>query len=173
MIAINLWNFLSQGDLSQDILLRDGDTIVIPKSTIMDAEEATQVAGSNFSPETISVSVAGEVVTPGTLRVKPSTTLNQAILTAGGLRPGRASRKNVDLIRLNPNGTVTRRKLTLDLDQNMSDERNPRLYNNDIVVVNRTGIASANDFLINAIGVPLTIFGGISGFRTLIRPGGN
>lgn len=169
IIAIDLWRFLSQGDQNQDILLRDGDTIVISRATTFDSEEATQIATSNFSPETINVSVVGEVGTPGALRVRPNTTLNQAIMTAGGFRGGRASRKNVDLIRLNPNGTVSRRRMSVDLDQNMNEERNPRLFNNDIVVVNRTFIAGVNDFLINAIGVPLTIFSGISGFRGLIR----
>ncbi|EKQ70208.1 periplasmic protein involved in polysaccharide export [Leptolyngbyaceae cyanobacterium JSC-12] len=170
LIAIDLWRFLKEGDLNQDILLRDGDTIIISKATIQDSEEATQIATSNFSPATISVSVVGEVGNPGTLQVKPTTTLNQAIMAAGGFRGGRASRKNVDLIRLNPNGTVTRRRMSIDLDQNMNEDRNPRLFNNDIVVVNRTFIAGVNDFLINAIGVPLTIFSGISGFRGLVRP---
>ncbi len=170
LIAIDLWRFLKEGDLNQDILLRDGDTIIISKVTIQDSEEATQIATSNFSPATISVSVVGEVGNPGTLQVKPTTTLNQAIMAAGGFRGGRASRKNVDLIRLNPNGTVTRRRMSIDLDQNMNEDRNPRLFNNDIVVVNRTFIAGVNDFLINAIGVPLTIFSGISGFRGLVRP---
>ncbi len=170
IIAINLWKFLSEGDLNQDILLRDGDTILVPKAPALSPEEATQVAVSNFSPATIGVSVVGEVGSPGTLQVKPSTTLNQAIMAAGGFRGGRASRKNVDLIRLNPDGTISRRRLSIDLDQNMNEERNPRLFNNDIVVVNRTFIAGVNDFLVNAIGVPLTIFSGISGFRSLLFP---
>lgn len=169
-IAINLWKFLSEGDLRQDILLRDGDTLIVPKATILDSEEARQVAVSNFSPATISVSIVGEVGNPGTLQVRPDTTLNQAIMASGGFVGGRASRKGVDLIRLNPNGTITRRKIAIDLDQNMNEERNPRLHNNDIVVVNRTFIAKVNDFLTNAIGVPLTIFGGISGFRNLVKP---
>jgi polysaccharide export outer membrane protein len=170
IIAIDLWKFLSQGDLNQDILLRDGDTIVVPKAPALSPEEATQVAISNFSPATIGVSVVGEVGTPGTLQVRPSTTLNQAIMAAGGFRGGRASRKNVDLIRLNPDGTISRRRFSIDLDQSMSEAQNPRLFNNDIVVVNRTFIASVNDFLVNAIGVPLTIFSGISGFRSLLFP---
>lgn len=170
IIAIDLWKFLSQGDLNQDILLRDGDTIMVPKAPALSPEEATQVAVSNFSPATIGVSVVGEVGSPGTIQVKPSTTLNQAIMAAGGFRGGRASRKNVDLIRLNPDGTISRRRLSIDLDQNMNEERNPRLFNNDIVVVNRTFITGVNDFLVNAIGVPLTIFSGISGFRSLLFP---
>lgn len=170
IIAINLWKFLSEGDLRQDILLRDGDTLVVPKATVLDSEEARQVAVSNFSPATINVNIVGEVANPGTLQVRPDTTLNQAIMASGGFVGGRASRKGVDLIRLNPNGTITRRKISIDLDQNMNEERNPRLHNNDIVVVNRTFIAKVNDFLTNAIGVPLTIFGGISGFRNLVKP---
>ena len=170
IVAIDLWKFLREGDLSQDTLLRDGDTIIIPKADKLDAAEATQVAASNFSPETISVSIVGEVTAPGSLKLKPNTTLNQAIMAAGGFRVGRASKKGVDLIRLNPDGTITRNKYSIDLDQNLSAGRNPALHNNDIVVVNRTFIASANDFLINAIGVPLTIFGGISGFRNVLFP---
>lgn len=171
LIAIDLWKFLREGALNEDILLRDGDTIIIPKAAKMDAAEVTQIATSNFSPATISVSVVGEVITPGTLNLKPSATLNQAIMTAGGFRGGRASRKSIDLIRLNPDGTVTRRRLGVDLDQNLNDEKNPPLRNNDIVVVNRTLIAKVNDFLTTAIGVPLTIFGGISGFRNILFPG--
>lgn len=170
LIAIDLWKFLREGDLNQDILLRDGDTIVIPKAAKMDAAELTQIATSKFSPATISVSVVGEVTAPGTLNLKPSATLNQAIMTAGGFRGGRASRKRVDLIRLNPDGTVTRRRLAVDLDQNLNDDKNPPLRNNDIVVVNPTFIAKVNDFLTTAIGAPLTIFGGISGFRSLLFP---
>lgn len=173
LIAINLWRFLRGGELNQDILLRDGDTIVIPKAAKMDAAEVTEVATSNFSPTTISVSVVGEVITPGTLNLKPSATLNQAIMTAGGFKGGRANRKKIDLIRLNPDGTVSRRRLPVDLDQNLNEEKNPPLRNNDIVVVNPTGIARVNDFLTTAIGVPLTIFGGISGFRNILFPGGN
>jgi polysaccharide export outer membrane protein len=172
IVAIDLWKFLREGDLNQDILLRDGDTIIIPKATKFDPAEITQVAASNFSPETISVSIVGEVTAPGSLRLKPNTTLNQAIMAAGGFRVGRASQKGVDLIRLNPDGTITRKKYAIDLDQSLSAARNPALHNNDIVVVNRTFIASANDFLINAIGVPLTIFGGISGFRNVLFPNG-
>jgi polysaccharide biosynthesis/export protein len=171
LVAIDLFRFLREGDQGQDILLRDGDTIVIPKATQLDSAEAYEVAQSNFSPDLITVNVVGEVFTPGARQVKPNTTLNQAILAAGGLRGGRASSKKIDLIRLNPNGTISRRRLNIDLDQNMNDERNPRLFNNDIVVVNRTFIASVNDFLQTALGVPLTIFGGISGFRNLLPNG--
>jgi polysaccharide export outer membrane protein len=170
LIAIDLFRFLREGDQNQDRLLKDGDVVVIPKATQFDSAEAYEVAQSNFSPEQITVNVVGEVFTPGARAVKPNSTLNQAILSAGGFRGGRASSKKVDLIRLNPNGTVTRRRFNIDLDQNMNDERNPRLFNNDIVVVNRTFAAAANDFLQTALGVPLQIFGGISGFRNLLPP---
>jgi polysaccharide biosynthesis/export protein len=170
LIAIDLFRFLREGDQNQDRLLRDGDVIVIPKATQFDSAEAYEVAQSNFSPAQITVNVVGEVFTPGARAVKPNSTLNQAILAAGGFRGGRASSKKVDLIRLNPNGTVTRRRFNIDLDQNMNDERNPRLFDNDIVVVNRTFAAAANDFLQTALGVPLQIFGGISGFRNLLPP---
>ncbi|MBD2022172.1 polysaccharide biosynthesis/export family protein [Leptolyngbya sp. FACHB-36] len=163
-INVDLWKFLTQGDLSQDMLLRDGDTLVIPLATTLDAAEATQIAGSNFSPEAIKVSVVGEVVAPGAVTVKPNTTLNQAILSAGGLRSNRARRSNVELIRLNPNGTVTRRMIALDLSQGLNEGNNPALRDNDVVVVNRTAFASASDFL----SVVLSPLSGVLGLFTVL-----
>lgn len=164
VIDVDLWNFLKAGDLSQDILLRDGDTIVVPVATNLDAAEATQIASSNFSPEVIRVNVVGEVVTPGTVSVRPNTTLNQAILTAGGLRNTRARRNNVELIRLNPNGTVSRRTIALDFAQGLNDKNNPPLYNNDVIVVNRNTLANVTDF----VGAVLSPVSGLFGLFTLL-----
>jgi len=116
VIDVNLWKFLDAGDLTQDILLKDGDTIKVPIATNLDATEATLIAGSNFSPEFIKVNVVGEVSNPGSVSIRPNSTLNQAVLAAGGMKPGRAKRK-VELIRLNPNGTVSRRTISIDLSQ--------------------------------------------------------
>jgi polysaccharide export outer membrane protein len=158
LISVDLWKFLQSGDLSQDMLLRDGDTVIIPLARNLDAAEATQVAGSNFSPETIKVSVAGEVAAPGSVAIRPNSTLNQAILTAGGFAKGRA-RSTVELIRLNPNGTVDRRSIKVDLSQGLNEQTNPALRNNDIIVVNRNTMTGISDFLGNTLGPFVGIFG--------------
>jgi polysaccharide export outer membrane protein len=157
-IDIDLWKFLQSGDISQDISLKDGDTVIVPKATTLDAAEITQVAASNFSPETIRVNVVGEVVTPGAVAIRPNSTLNQGILAAGGFRPGRA-KKTVELIRLNPDGSVTRRSIKIDLSKGLDDASNPALRNNDVVVVNRTFIAGVTDTVGGTIGPFLGLLG--------------
>lgn len=165
VITVDLWRFLQEGDLSQDAILRDGDTIQVAKATQFDPEELTQIGTSNFSPEVIRVNVVGEVVTPGAVAVRPNTTLNQAILAAGGLRNERASRQRVELIRLNPDGSVTRRELNLDFSKGLNEENNPSLRNNDVVLVQRTGLARTSDFL----SVLLAPFNAVFGVVNLLR----
>lgn len=62
--------------------------------------KAVELATSGFSPDTINVSVVGEVETPGTIKVTPKTTLNQALLTVGGFKGSRTKRSSLDLIGL-------------------------------------------------------------------------
>ncbi|MBD1912802.1 MULTISPECIES: polysaccharide biosynthesis/export family protein [unclassified Leptolyngbya] len=154
-ISIDLWSFLQTGDLSEDLVLRDGDTLVIPEVTALTPEEATQLASTSFSPESINVNVVGEVVNPGQLAVLPNATLNQAILAAGGFDNRRARRRDVQLIRLNNDGTVDKRTIPVDFAEGISEDNNPSLRNNDIIVVGRSGIASTSDFL-DTVLTPVT-----------------
>ena len=145
-ITINLWELLQKGEVNQDLILQDRDTIVIPIAPTMSAAEATQVAAASFSPDTIRVNVVGEVKQPGVVKVPPNTPLNQALLAAGGLNV-RARKRSVDLIRLNSNGTVTKRRIDLDLDRGLDEHTNPALRNDDVVVVDRSGLTVFSDNL--------------------------
>ncbi|MHC5674526.1 polysaccharide biosynthesis/export family protein [Nostoc sp.] len=144
-ININLWQLLQSGDANQDIIVQDGDTIVIPTATEINPAEATQLATTTLSPTFIQVGVVGEVKKPGLTQVQPNSSLNQAILAAGGFNDARASSKAVDLIRLNPNGSVTKRIVKMDFSAGINEQTNPILRNNDVVVVNRSGAASFGD----------------------------
>ena len=146
VIAVNLWDLLRAGDVSQDVILQDGDTITIPTATAIDPAEASQLGSASFSPNTIVVNVVGEVTKPGAVPVPPNTPLNQAILAAGGFNT-RAKKAEVQLIRLNPNGTVEKREIDVDLAQGINTEGNPSLRNNDVVVVKRSSLASIGDTL--------------------------
>lgn len=151
-INVNLWDLLKTGDVNQDTLVQEGDTIVIGTATDVNPAEATQLADANFSPATIPISVVGEVKTPGVINLPPNTPMNQAILSAGGFNNARARRNTVELVRLNPDGTVTRRKIETNFAQGINEQTNPRLRANDIVVVNRSGIARIGDTLGTAFG---------------------
>ncbi len=158
-IDVNLWQLLQSGDINQDILVQDGDTIVIPTATEVNTAEATQLALTTLSPVKIQVGVIGEVKKPGATDLQPNSSLNQALLAAGGFNDSRASRATVDLIRLNPNGSVTKREVKVDFSQGINEQTNPILRNNDVVVVNRSGLAKSTDSL-NTIAGPLgTVLG--------------
>lgn len=158
-INVNLWQLLRSGDLSQDIILQDGDTVVVPVATAIEPIEAAEIASASFSPDTIQVNVVGEVVRPGTIDVPPNTPLNQALLTAGGFN-NRANR-SVELVRLNQNGTVMRQQIDVNFAQSIDDQANPSLRNNDVIIVKRSGLASITDALQTAtdpIGRFFTLF---------------
>lgn len=159
IINVNLWEMLRTGDTTQDVILQNGDTITIPTATAVDPAEATALAGASFAPNTIVVNVVGEVTRPGAIPVPPNTPLNQAVLAAGGFNV-RAKKSKVDLIRLNPNGSVSKREVEVDLSQGISEEGNPTLRNNDVVVVRRSTAATIGDTL-GTILSPVTNFFGL------------
>lgn len=165
-IDINLWQLLQSGDINQDIVVQDGDTIVIPTAMDISAAEATQLATTTLSPNTIEVGVVGEVKRPGAVKLQPNSSLNQALLAAGGFNDSRASKGSIELIRLNANGTVTKRPIKVDLSKGINEETNPILRNNDVVVVDRNALAKTGD-RVNTVAGPLgTILGIIRLFTT-------
>lgn len=155
-VDINLWELLNKGDVNQDVIVQDGDTIVVPTATQLSPAEATQLATTTLSPARIQVGVVGEVKQPGAVQLQPNSSLNQALLAAGGFNDARARTASVELIRLNSNGSVTKREIKVDFGQGINDQTNPILRNNDVVVVNRSGLARTTDGL-NIVAGPLGI----------------
>jgi polysaccharide biosynthesis/export protein len=156
-IALNFWEILNSGSINHDISLRHGDAIYVPMATALTPQELTRLSEANFSPENIRVSVVGEVASPGIVEVPPNTPLNQALLTAGGFDPARARRNEVELIRLNPDGTVAQRVIPIALNQGINDDTNPALRNNDVIVVRQSGSASFSDAVSGIFGALGTI----------------
>lgn len=158
-ITVNLWELLKAGDLSQDIALQAGDTIVVPKAVGLTAAELTELSTISFAPATIDVNVVGEVKQPGIIKIQPNTPLNTAMLAAGGFDDRKANKSKVKLIRLNPDGTVTQREIKIDLEQPLDEENNPALRNNDVVVVGRSGLTKFGDNLRNILAPVTSSFG--------------
>lgn len=168
IIPVNLLQLVTTGDINQDAIVQEGDSIIVPKATNLTPAEQTQIASTNLSPDTIQVSVVGEVRTPGLLRIPPNTPLNQALLNAGGFNNGRANRSAVDLIRLNPNGTVTKRLVKVNFTNSLNEQSNPTLRNNDIILVSRNGLAKTGDTIgaaLAPLGSLLSVFGIVNTFR--------
>jgi len=155
VIAANLWDLLREGEVSQDVVLQPGDTVVVPRAKEINPTEAEALASASFSPETIRVAVLGETNRTGTLQLPSNTPLNQAILAAGDFRRGRADQSEVELVRLNPNGTVTRREIKYDPNQGIDPQSNPILRNGDVIVVGRNALASVSDTVTEVLS-PIT-----------------
>jgi polysaccharide biosynthesis/export protein len=161
-ISLNLWKLIASADINQDVIVQDGDTIYFPTATEVNAAEATQLATTTLSPSRIQVGVVGEVKKPGQVEVQPNSTLNQALLAAGGFNDARASSDAVDLVRLNPDGSVTKRKVKVNFAAGINEQTNPILRNNDVVVVYRSGAAKTGD----SVG---TVINPLGGFLGIIR----
>ncbi|MCT7952137.1 SLBB domain-containing protein [Ancylothrix sp. C2] len=163
-LNLDLWQLLQSGDMRQDAILQTGDTIVIPTAIALNETEANQLAAASFSPQVMAINVVGEVVKPGVVQLSPNTPLNQAILAAGGFN-NRARKGSVDLIRLNPNGTVSKRSIDIDFEQGLNEENNPSLRPGDVVVVGKSGLAGVTDTL----GSILSPLGGVFSLFNFFR----
>ena len=164
LISVNLWELIQSGDTDQDLILQDGDKIIIPEADSISESERRKTNESSFARENITVNVVGEVVSPGPVQVKPNTPLNQAILAAGGFDSQRANSSEVELVSLKPDGTVDKRKVKIDLGAEVNDETNPVLGENDVVVVNRSGSTKTFD----GVGKVTSPLGGLLGIFNAI-----
>jgi polysaccharide export outer membrane protein len=145
IFTVNLWQLLESGDVNQDTILQDGDTLVIPKATEINPAEISQIASANFSPDKMQINVVGEIVRPGVVEVPTDSTLNQALMAAGGFNSTRAKKSSVELIRLNFDGTVSRRMIAIDFTQGINEQTNPLVRNQDIIVVRRSSTVGVID----------------------------
>ncbi|MEG4074183.1 polysaccharide biosynthesis/export family protein [Microcoleus sp. Pol14C2] len=171
IIPVNLWQFLESGDGAQDTILQEGDTIIVPKATIVNPAEAGVLASTNFAPTGINVFVVGELRTSlDPLRLPANATLNQALISRGffGYENTRARRDKVELVRLNNDGTATKRTIEVDLSQGINEETNPQLRNNDMIIVSRRGLVNFVDRM-NAVIGPVGPATGVLNFINVLR----
>lgn len=162
--TLDLLDLVLEGNQSQNPFLFDGDTIRIREAEET-PEEAVELAAVNLSPQVISVNVIGEVEKPGRIDLQANTPLVQAVLAAGGPKNWRANTGDVELVRINRNGSATLKKFRIDLGEGASNDKNPPLRDGDSVKVNRSTLARASD-AINAVSQPL---GGLVQIWTLFR----
>lgn len=145
---VNLMKLILDGDQSQNLYLFDGDIIKITKAKYV-SENLLEITSANFSPKVIKIYVIGEVEEPGPIEVSANTLLNQGLLYAGGPKNWRSNKGNVKLIRINRNGTVTRKVIKFNLAKGLSSDNNPPLKDGDTIVVSRNLLAKGTDSLNN------------------------
>ena len=173
VIKVNLQNLLEKGDISQDIRILDGDSILVPALTQAGTSQTRLVSNSTFSPDTFTIQVAivGEVnrVGPQTLVYSRngvlSTGLTGATTSAGvtsGGGPVTLSRalqsangvteiadiRNVQISRLNDQGqrTIVKANL-LDLITKASLTQYITLTDGDLITVPRLEKTNPSEYL--------------------------
>ena len=165
--SVNLYSLLFAGDQTQNPYLFDGDIIKIQTGS-SNPEDATELGATNINPNGINVKIVGEVESPGNISMPSNTPLNKAILMAGDTVDLRANRRNIELFRLNRNGTVTLERYALDLSADVGAKNNPPLRDGDIVKVKRNLVAKGTD-LINDVTQPITGLISVWGLVRLVQ----
>lgn len=164
---VDLWQLIRGGNSAQDITLRDGDVIVVPQAAELDPAMAYRLGTASFSPRNIRVQVVGEVTRPGAVEIPTNSSLNQAILAAGGFDNDRAKTTDVQMVRLNPDGTVDKRTIAVNFSSPPNADTNPVMRDNDVLVVQRTSTAKVTDRA-KGIGGILSPFAGVFSLLRLI-----
>lgn len=137
--TINLWDALLSDQAPQDLILQDGDSILVPRLVAGETIDRRLIARSSLSPGTVRVRVVGEVKNPGEIQVPPDSSLSSAVAIAGGpTNDARLSR--VAFIRMNEQGKVERQ--TVDL-QNLTDTY--QVQDGDVIIVSKRTSSSILD----------------------------
>lgn len=150
---LNFKNLLFKGDQSQNPYLFDGDIIEIKKVENFE-KDILSISSTSLSPKYITVNFLGEIGSPGSLRLDSNTTLIDGILAAGGPKNWRSNYGNVEILRINRNGSAFRKRYRIDLSQNYSEKNNPILNNGDSIWIRRNNFAKATDTL-SAVSSPM------------------
>ena len=154
LARVNLLDLVMEGDQLQNPYLFDGDTIKFDRAEETPSE-ALELAATNLSPKVIDVNVIGEVNNPGPLQLMANTPLVQAVLAAGGLKNWRANGGNVELLRINRNGSAMLKRFRFEMGSSASSATNPPLRQGDTVRVGRSLLAKGSD-AVGAVSEPVS-----------------
>lgn len=144
--SLNLISLLREGKQENNPFLFDGDIIKLVKVKEI-PKEIIEIASGNLSPKTIKVNVIGQVDSPGSYELEANTPLMKAIMQAGGTKDWISNKKNIQLFRINRNGSATLKRYKWNLKYGVSSEMNPPLKNGDIVKVNPSSFAKLSSGL--------------------------
>ena len=158
--SLDFYDLIFKGDQTQNIYLFDRDVIILSKAEKI-SPRIVEIAKTNLSPESIKVTIVGEVTSPGQIQLKSNTPLVQAILAAGGPTNFRANKGNVQLLRINYDGTVKLKKYKINLKDNLLSKNNPPLKDGDMVKVETSNVykvVGGLDFVFSPLANVATFF---------------
>ena len=153
---VNIISILESGDQSENIVLRDGDDVFVPKSKKMLLEQLVEINKSNLTPDFINVFVNGNIKKPGQITLKQGTSLNEAIAAVGGENSMTGA---IEFIRFNRGGK-TEKRIINSKNGEKGSIYNPILVSGDIIFVRKNLLGKATNViteytapLVNAYGV--------------------
>ncbi len=147
---LDILALIKDGDQTQNITLRDGDSIVVPKSRLPIAEQFLEINKTNIAPSQIRIYVNGNVENSGTFVLRQNTSLYEAIASAGGKLD--ASGK-INLVRFNDQGKTEIKKFAFNQNFQKGSQNNPYLLDGDIITVNKNILGKVSATL-DAVGSP-------------------
>ena len=150
--TLDLTDLIFNGNQSQNPFLFDGDVITLLTAEEV-SEESLEIASVNLSPKDIKVTIIGQVTSPGLKSLTPNTPLVKAIYQAGGPIDWKGDKGNVELLRVERNGSASLKRFKVNLASGMSNESNPPLKDGDIVKVNTTKLVKLSEG-VNSITSP-------------------
>jgi polysaccharide export outer membrane protein len=152
---LNFLRLITEGDESQNIRLYDGDIVVVSRSKVELRDQVLQAAQTNLSPDRIEVFVSGRVKAPGTVVIPQGSSLNQALMAAGGPK---LLRGPVEFIRFTKEGLTDRRRFGYSPGASTGDYKNPILMAGDIVRVDDSLLSSGVEVLNEVTGPVVGIY---------------
>jgi polysaccharide export outer membrane protein len=173
VIKVNLQDLLEKGDISQDVRILDGDSILVPTLSEASASQTRTVSNSTFSPDTFTIQVAivgevnrigpqtlvysrtgviptgltGATTAAGTTSGGGPVTLSRALQSANGVTEI-ADIRNVQISRLNDRGqrTIVKANL-LDLITKADLSQDITLTDGDLITVPRLEKTNPTEYL--------------------------
>ncbi len=136
---LNLLVSLQAGSPPPDLLLQEGDILIVPKQSLSEAQinDSNIVARSRLSPpQAVGIRVIGEVTRPGFYNLPPSVNpIQDALVIAGGSTPA-ADLRSVRVRRVLTDGQMSEETVDLYTPlQTGAPFPELRLGNGDIIIV--------------------------------------
>lgn len=131
---INFINMIENGYGSENIRIYDGDVIKIYKSQTNSIAQISKAIKTNLNPLYINAFISGRVYQPGQYQTNKTSSLNDLIDMAGGVK---TLRGNIVYIRFQGDGNVQKSIVKYNKSAQPGSKNNPLLRNGDIVRVGK------------------------------------
>lgn len=141
---VNLLRTLDLKDTSQNISLRDGDTVFVPSIPFGEKPLFNKILKSNINPKFINVYISGRVNEPGIKKLFTASSLVDGIRISGGAK---IVKGKVRFLRYKNDGTIDKRVFSLRNNSKRGAYNNPILKNGDIIFVGNSLLGATSEVL--------------------------